>query len=176
MLSVFIKPESSKELYFKLNNSLQIFSPVITKHYKIHGVYAIYKDGVCYYVGQSKNLPSRISTHLCGKYALADRVELFFVDGDFFPDYIDLSKDKQKTILEASESYLIDKLKPVENILVSAAPKDRSDVFWRVTEGSPDAHIYIDGENITIVGDPFDAIDAISEKVMFIHNSIKGGA
>lgn len=176
MLSVFNKPESSKELYFKLSNSLQIFSPVITKHYKIHGVYAIYKGDVCYYVGQSKNLPSRISTHLCGKYALADRVELFFVDGDFFPDYMELSKDKQKSILETSESYLIDKLKPVENILVSAPTKDRSDVFWRATEEAPDTCIYIDGENITVVGDHFDAIDAISEKVILIHNSIKGGA
>ena len=58
---------NQKVLYFKLNNTfnLQVDSEL---NHKFSGIYAIFKDDICLYVGQSSNLASRIATHLKGKY------------------------------------------------------------------------------------------------------------
>ena len=92
--------EDQKELYFKLNK-------ILTLRYdenKISGIYAIYKDDICLYVGQSKNIASRLATHIKGKYIKADRI-IVFANNDELEDLI------------PSEKWLIQKIKPIENIL-----------------------------------------------------------
>ncbi len=118
MLAVFDKPETSKHLYFNLNNALHLANPPCSKTYKMAGVYAIYKDDVCYYVGQSKNLPSRIATHIMGKYAVADKIDVYFIgDSNYYNFYLN-TKSGQSEILKINEQFLILRKKPIENILV----------------------------------------------------------
>ena len=99
MFAYFRKSKSQKELFFQLNSTI-----AIEKANKISGVYAIYKSDVCLYVGQSSNIPSRLATHLCGRYANADKIFIFENNND------------EDLIL--NEKYIIQKLKPVDNILV----------------------------------------------------------
>lgn len=119
MLTHFEKPEDSKELYFKLSNSLQItnFNDK-SKASKFAGLYAIYKSGNCMYVGQSQNIASRISQHLSGKYESADRVFLFLATSNGYGDFFDRDVNSRKSILEANENLLISKLKPIENLML----------------------------------------------------------
>ncbi len=77
MFTYFRKSKSQKELFFQLNSSM-----TIEKADKISGVYAIYKSDVCLYVGQSSNIPSRLATHLCGRYANADKIFIFENNND----------------------------------------------------------------------------------------------
>ena len=99
MFAYFRKSKSQKELFFQLNSSI-----AIEKAEKISGVYAIYKSDVCLYVGQSSNIPSRLATHLCGRYADADKIFIF--------------ENANDEDLILNEKYIIQKLKPVDNILV----------------------------------------------------------
>lgn len=110
---------NSKGLYFKLNNALQLADyTYCSKQYKFAGLYSIYKNNVCLYVGQSQNLCSRIATHLTGRYATADRIDLFTAVGNGFDDFYDRSKESRKGILERNELKLINELNPIENIIV----------------------------------------------------------
>lgn len=94
------KPSLQKELYFAMNKALTLQF----NEQKIRGVYAIYKNNICLYVGQSSNVASRLATHLCGKYEECDRIVIF--------------EDIEQTLdLIPSEKYLIQYLKPIENIL-----------------------------------------------------------
>lgn len=119
MFTTFQKSDlDSKQLYFKLNNSLQICSnenqsPTL----KFAGLYAIFKNGVCYYVGQSQNLSSRISQHITGKYSEADTIVVYFATSNGFPDFYDRGKEVRKGILEGNEMYLIKMFKPIENLI-----------------------------------------------------------
>ena len=99
MFTYFRKSKSQKELFFLLFSSI-----AIEKADKISGVYAIYKSDVCLYVGQSSNIPSRLATHLCGRYADADKIFIF--------------ENANDEDLILNEKYIIQKLKPVDNILV----------------------------------------------------------
>lgn len=99
MFTYFRKSKSQKELFFQLNSTI-----AIEKANKISGVYAIYKSDVCLYVGQSSNIPSRLATHLCGRYANADKIFIFENNND------------EDLIL--NEKYMIQSLKPADNILV----------------------------------------------------------
>lgn len=118
MLTRFYKPEGSKELYFKLNSSFQIInSECASPTYKYAGIYAIFKGEICYYVGQSQNLASRISQHLTGKYETATRVDCFFVIENGFYDFYERSKGSKKLILENNELAFMQRLKPVENLI-----------------------------------------------------------
>ena len=118
MLTKFYKVDEGKELYFKLNSSFQILNlECASPTYKFAGIYAIYKDDVCYYVGQSQNLASRISQHLMGKYENSTRIDCFFVVENGFDDFHDRSKESRKEILEYNESAFINKLKPIENLV-----------------------------------------------------------
>ena len=42
---------------------------------KTIGVYTIYNDDICVYVGQSKNIASRLATHLSGRYKKATKIK-----------------------------------------------------------------------------------------------------
>jgi len=174
MLSVFFRPEDSKKLYFKLNNSLHLGDPPFGPTYKIAGLYAIYRGDTCYYVGQSKNLPSRIATHLTGKYESADRVDLFFIGEDNFCGfYADRNKEEQKSILTNNENWLIQKLKPIENIYIQEfdGPSNKlCDQFQYVEDDSDpleaDAQIYLDETDITVINDFGESILSIPEPIL----------
>lgn len=118
MITSYSRPRDSKEFYFKLNNALNLLDDsAASSTYKFAGLYAIYKDEKCYYVGQSQNLSSRLATHLTGAYRAADKVDLFLVSSLGFDDFYDRCKDSRREILEINESVLMDRLKPIENIL-----------------------------------------------------------
>ncbi len=161
MLASFTRPETSKHLYFNLNNSLHLADPMFSPTYKVAGLYAIFKNDICYYVGQSKNVPSRLSTHLTGKYESCDLVKVYFIDEDGFSDFYERSKDSQKAILENNESYLISELKPIENIMVDSDAKVNKDVLFSTFQEdidnelapSEDISIYIDEFNLTLTSD-----------------------
>lgn len=92
---------NQKDLYFKIQNVISY------QNGRVYGIYAIFKDDLCVYVGQSSNLASRIATHLSGKYKNATRIDLF-LNGD------SCSKER----LLNSERYAINKLEPTDNIIV----------------------------------------------------------
>jgi len=169
MLASFERPETSKHLYFNLNNALHLADPIFSPTYRIAGLYAIYKNNVCYYVGQSKNLPSRLSTHLTGKYESCDLVELFFVDDD---DFYIRSKEAQKLILETNESLLIELLKPIENLYINKGLKyDYSILFEclkdpvddRELSVSEDLCVFIRKHTIDITNDQMHSVDSLNE-------------
>lgn len=158
MLSVFFRPQEPKHLYFNINNALHLGNPPFSPTYKIAGLYAIYKADICYYVGQSKNLPSRIATHLTGKYESADRVDLFYIgENNFGGFYEKRTKSEQKNILENNENWLIQKLQPVENIYVQGfegSSDQLCDHFGDVISGEDilcsDSQIYLNEENVNV--------------------------
>lgn len=106
-----------KTLYFKLNNSFNMNIQECENH-KIAGIYAIYKEDVCLYVGQSKNMASRIATHLKGKYKSATDIFIWRVEDIGFPDFIGKNIDAQNEILNNCENWLMSKLKPIENLII----------------------------------------------------------
>lgn len=111
------KDFEQKVLYFKLNNVLNLQEHNELNR-KIAGVYAIFKDDICLYVGQSINLASRIATHLKGKYETSTELYLWNVENIGFSDFYERSKDSQNIILDNCEKYLMSKLKPIENLLI----------------------------------------------------------
>lgn len=118
MLTRFPIPEDSKELYFKLSSSLQICSyEDCSPTLKLAGIYAIFKDDTCYYVGQSQNVASRLSQHLSGKYESADKVVVFPATENGFYDFYERSKEIRKSILEANEQAFMQLYKPLENLI-----------------------------------------------------------
>ena len=119
MLTHFEKPEESKELYFKLSNSfhLTMFEDRSSTS-RFAGLYAIFKNDVCMYVGQSQNLASRVSQHLSGKYSSADKVLIFSVVSNGFGGFFDFPKEDRKWVLENNEKLLIKELQPIENLML----------------------------------------------------------
>jgi len=105
MFSFFHKNKEQKELFFQLDRE---FKKTYDK--KIAGVYAIYKSDICLYVGQSKNIASRIATHLNGKYKICSKILIFTIE-DESDDLIPLEK------------FLIQKLTPIENVLADFTEK-----------------------------------------------------
>lgn len=118
MLARFEIPEDSKELYFKLSGALQICSyDNCSPTLKLAGIYAIFKNDVCYYVGQSQNLASRLSQHLTGKYKSADKVVVFPVVINGFSDFYERGKQSRRLILENNEFKFMEVFKPIENLI-----------------------------------------------------------
>ncbi len=105
---------SQKELYFKICNIIGLENKETT----IVGLYAIYKNDICLYVGQSKNLASRITTHLKGKYKDADFIYMLNIEDIGFSDFKERNEESKNSILDNCEKYLIKLLKPIENIIV----------------------------------------------------------
>lgn len=101
-----------KALYFKLKSSFEISD--IESYI---GLYSIHKNGVCVYVGQSKNIPSRLATHLKGKYKTADMVKIYLAVNNGFADINSRSKSSIESILTSNEKMLIKHLEPIENII-----------------------------------------------------------
>ncbi len=180
MLAVFNNDGESSSLYFKLNNSLHLLSPQSSATYKIAGVYAIYKGGVCYYVGQSKNIPSRIATHLSGKYENADRVKIFFAGeteglADQDCNFYDWPKSEQADALEANEAVCISLFKPIENIKIPVDSDGDND--WFITPEVESARIDKDGRCFSVYRDPYDiglASDTLEERISHDKKSLGG--
>lgn len=107
--------DNQKELFYKINNLINLENEAYEK--ELSGVYAIYKNDICLYVGQSKNLASRISTHISGKYKECDFVYLFDVRSLGFSDFFERCDDSKRIIIDNCEKYLIKLLKPIENII-----------------------------------------------------------
>lgn len=108
---------SQKVLYFKLNNSFNM-EIVKEENAKLAGIYAIFKDGICLYVGQSKNLASRIATHIKGKYENSDYILIWNISDLGFSNFYNINNKSQEIILNNCEKFIMRELKPIENILV----------------------------------------------------------
>lgn len=121
MFTYFRKSKSQKELFFQLNSSM-----TIEKDNKISGVYTIYKSDVCLYVGQSSNIASRLATHLSGRYADSDKIFIF--------------ENTNNEDLIITEKYCIQKLQPIDNLLVNFDEKinieDIFDIFYDYEKGA----------------------------------------
>ena len=185
MIAVFDKPETSKELYFRLNNAFQLGDVQLSPAYKVAGLYAIYKNDICHYIGQSGNLASRLSTHLTGKYESADRVDLFYLSG--FDDFYERTKKTQKTILENNETRLMQLLKPIENIVFDMDKNIAIEhLFTSIADNTgdlfPDLSIYISKFNFTVLSDATLSIDEVDSRVVdlwkeydrYMYNVAKG--
>mgnify|MGYP005614543251 FL=1 len=73
MFCFFSKNISQKELFFQINHVINN-----GKNEKgIKGVYAIFKNDICLYVGQSSNIASRLATHISGKYSDSTKIFIF---------------------------------------------------------------------------------------------------
>ncbi len=117
--------QESKVLYFGLNNSFQLNSDVIlSPGYKLAGIYGIFKKGKCYYVGQSQNVASRLTTHITGAYSECDEIRVYGIKEGFW-DFYERSKDDQIGILENNECWYINTMKPIENIMVNRDKKPK---------------------------------------------------
>lgn len=104
-----------KTLYFKLDSAFNI-DAIKYLNKKIRGIYAIFNDENCIYVGQSKNIASRLATHMRGKYKNATSIHTWDILEIGFNDFDSRSKDSQINILNNCEKYLMSKLKPIDNI------------------------------------------------------------
>jgi hypothetical protein len=93
------KQLSQKDLYFKLKDCFLIEDIKTTPP---SGIYRIFKNDICLYVGQSKNIPSRLATHLSGKYR-NDSTHIMI-------DYYHVED------LDQEEQIYMRMLKPIENI------------------------------------------------------------
>lgn len=113
-----------KDLYFKLK---QIFNIEKNDETSMYGIYAIFKNGYCVYVGQSKNMASRIATHVFGKYKNADFVLIYNVEDLGFYDFHKRSSESMIKILNNCENYIISNLKPTENIIADFSFKLKSE-------------------------------------------------
>lgn len=117
------KEFEQKVLYYKLNNSFNM-NLISELNYKIAGVYAIYKDDICLYVGQSRNLASRIATHLRGKYENCTNIYVWDIQEIGFKQFRGLIKDIQEQVLIRTEKFFMSKLKPIENLDIDMDYKD----------------------------------------------------
>ena len=170
MLTVFDRPDSAKELYFNLNNSLHLSKPLFSPTYKISGLYALFKKGVCHYVGQSKNLPSRISTHLTGRYESCDEVRIYYVCPHTFEDFYDKTSAAQKSILENNETKLINLLKPTENLIVDRDVDLDDDLMFErfYSENNnvkSDVYVFLSGYSVTVTNDIYEVFFEIDSRV-----------
>lgn len=94
-----------KSLYKCISNSFKRLDSDVQD--KISGVYLIYNDNKeLMYVGQSKNIASRLTTHIKGKYRNAYKISI--INLDCF----------ESSFLDSVERFLITKLKPIDNIMV----------------------------------------------------------
>ena len=161
MITCFKKSKSQKELFSQLNHSMIIESDEKT----IKGVYIIFKNNVCVYVGQSSNVANRLATHLSGKYKNANEI---FV---FVPEY--------EEDLIITEKYCIQKLQPIENLRVDFDERISIDdifaIFHDYEKGAYenmlefyDFKIKNDDENIFITTDPNENVFNITKNNEYV--------
>ena len=108
------------QLYYKLN---AIFSLEDNSNVKKAGIYALFDDDICLYVGKSKNLASRLATHLSGRYELIDEAFFWTIQDLGYLDFSSYDEAKQDAILDNAEQYLMSVLHPTENLLIDHKKK-----------------------------------------------------
>lgn len=113
------RKSNQKELYFDIDRAFRL-----NNDKKISGIYVLFKNDICLYVGQSKNLSSRLATHLCGRYESIDKVLIY---QDF-----DSEGEENDDILNYSEKFAIKHFKPIENILADFT--DEIDINSTITQ------------------------------------------
>lgn len=137
MLHYIHKPDSQKELYFSINNCIEFIDK--------EGVYAIYNGDICSYVGQSKNVASRLATHLSGKYA--NCTDVYFV------------LNHCENSLDATERFLIQELKPTDNIMVNYDEELNKDEIFESFHYFPrTAELWIKNDGYHIVNEESTAL------------------
>jgi len=156
-----------RRLYFSIDKLLRI-----SDDKKIGGIYVIFKDDICLYVGQSKNIASRLSTHLCGKYKNVDKILIF----EGYEEIEDLIP---------SEKCAIQIFKPIENILADYTEKiNMKNIIFQLHDfllGAPlfeDYQLIINDSNILIFDINFslDLIDENNNKILSnVKNAILDG-
>lgn len=100
-----INDNDYKSLYKQLSKSFKRLEEDCQD--KIIGIYLIYNDNKeIMYIGQSKNIASRLTTHIRGKYRNAYKISVINLD------YL------ESNYLDSIERFLITKLKPIDNIMV----------------------------------------------------------
>lgn len=161
MFTTFYRSDcaDSKNLYFKLSNSLSICaSEHQSDTFKFSGVYAIFKGDSCYYVGQSQNIASRLSHHISGKYSSCDKIKIFMPQPNGFCTFYSQPKESRKKILENNEMLLMSILKPVENLITPKSDfslDERASFDSFITDDDdyflePDATIHLDELYISV--------------------------
>ena len=107
MVKYFYKHQVESLDYKALYNKFCNIFYDITSSKKLIGLYFIYNDkNELMYVGQSKNIASRLTTHIRKKYKYAKRIDVMSFD------------DNEENMLTDAERYYITKLQPIDNILV----------------------------------------------------------
>lgn len=103
--SMQINDNDYKSLYIGISKSFKRLDEDCQD--KLNGVYLIYNDNnEIMYIGQSKNIASRLTTHIRGKYKNAHKISIIGLD------FI------EHNYLDSIERFLITKLKPIDNIMV----------------------------------------------------------
>ena len=118
MIALFpIQDIEQKELFFKLSNAFSL-SESIDVGQKVSGIYAIFNKNTCLYVGMSTNLPSRIATHLRGKYSECTHIQIHIPQENGFADFYGRSDESKKQILINNEKALMAMLNPIDNLII----------------------------------------------------------
>lgn len=111
-----IQDLEQKELFYKLSNAFSLASDA---QKKLEGLYAIFRENQCYYVGYSQNMASRLATHIRGKYSSFTHIYIFTPElFDGFMDFYERSAESRKEILMNNEKELMASLKPIENLAI----------------------------------------------------------
>ena len=142
MFSYFKKSKQQKKLYFQIDTE---FKKTEYEDGRVSGIYAIFKDDLCLYVGQSKNIASRIATHLSGKYKECSKILVFpTVDAD--DDLVELEK------------FVMKELEPIENIIID------------FTEELDDSK-FAEGSIVYAIEHPFNDFDILKANEFTLVNS-----
>jgi hypothetical protein len=99
-----VDSETYLGLYIALKNAIGRYE-VGDEDKKVPGIYCIYNEaGTLLYVGKSKNLASRLTTHIRGKYRYSYKITIEYVEQEELDDV---------------ERFLIDTLEPIDNVRVN---------------------------------------------------------
>ena len=136
---------NQKHFYFLLQSVIKGFYDI--DHNKIPAVYAIYNQKKCVYVGQSRNISSRISTHYYNAYDNCTHIAIFLLT-----DLIDdgCSDEYKKNVLDENELFLMHYLKPCDNIINNSGYKSKKEYLIDCFSYEIDELEYGSREELTI--------------------------
>ena len=162
-----------KALYFKLNNAFNM-SYTTEENIKIVGIYAIYSNNTCLYVGQSKNIASRIATHLRGKYQNSTDIYIWDIEELGFSDFKKRSQKSREQILNNAEKYIMSILKPIDNIDIDMDIKIKEDEkpTFKIDDNSTFS-MHIAYECLKICNDSLSFLEEIGVSIDFLHHQDK---
>lgn len=119
MFSTFnIEGLDQRQLFYKLRSAFSLLDFQVDSDRKA-GIYAIFTDDICNYIGMSQNLASRLSQHLSAKYESCTEVLIFDPCQNGFDDFFDWNEEARKAILGVNEKEMMTIFKPTENLAFS---------------------------------------------------------